>query len=379
MGVRDGGEFTCDPYPLVIDTDQLHSIALVSGAAGLGVTPADPFPEAAAKLTEAKAAGLSGPLHFTYDSPETATDVRVSFPWARSIVAFSHAYLPGAAQPSSSGAVVARFATSDHYGPLREVADSLTAALVGAGHRAEALIDDNRLVDRAAATRAGLGWHGKSTMVLAPGYGPWLLLGSVVTDATLQPTPPMKRDCGTCVACIPACPTGAITEAGLDARRCISTWLQTPGTMPRWIRPHVGRRIYGCDDCLTSCPPGARAMDTSPPDTLQLSLEELLALADTALLDRFPWWYVPRRDGRFIRRNLLIAAGNSRESGAVPLIIQHLTHPSSMIRGHAAWALARSLGNEARAMLEDALESETVKEPTEELEYALKMIAETRE
>lgn len=120
-------------------------------------------------------------------------------------------------------------------------------------------------------------------------------------------------------------------------------------------------------------------MDTSPPDTLQLSLEELLALADTALLDRFPWWYVPRRDGRFIRRNLLIAAGNSRESGAVPLIIQHLTHPSSMIRGHAAWALARSLGNEARAMLEDALESETVKEPTEELEYALKMIAETRE
>lgn len=375
--MRDRGDCKDHPYPLVIDTDQLRSIALASGAAGLGVTPADPFPEARMKLTVNKAKGLSGPLHFTYDSPETATDVRASFPWARSIVVFSHAYLPAAAQPSSSGSLVARFATNDHYRPVREVADSLTTVLVGAGHEAETLIDDNRLVDRAAATRAGLGWLGKSSMVLAPGHGPWLLLGSVVTDATLEPTPPMRRDCGTCVACIPACPTGAITEAGLDARRCISTWLQTPGTMPRWVRPHVGRRIYGCDDCLTSCPPGARAMETSPPETLRLSFEKLLSLDDAALLDRFSWWYVPRRDGRFIRRNLLIAAGNSRESEAVPAIVQHLAHPSSMIRGHAAWALARSLGNEARAILQGALEMESVKEPTEELEYALEMTEET--
>lgn len=374
--MRDGGESTCDPYPLVIDTDQLRSIAVTAGATGFGVTPADPFPEARAGLIASKTQGLSGPLHFTYDSPETATDVRVSFPWARSIAVFSHAYLPGAAQPSSSGAVVARFATSDHYRPLREVADSLTSALASAGHRAETLIDDNRLVDRAAASRAGLGWPGKSTMVLAPGHGPWLLLGSVATDATLEPTPPMRRDCGTCVACIPACPTGAITEAGLDARRCISTWLQTPGTMPRWIRPHVGRRIYGCDDCLTSCPPGARPMEASPPEPLQLPFEELLSLDDTALLDRFPWWYVPRRDGRFIRRNLVIAAGNSREPETVPAIIQHLTHPSSMIRGHAAWALARSLEGEAHAVLQDALSTETVREPIEEIEHALTMTGE---
>lgn len=372
--MRDGWKSKEHPYPLVIDTDQIRSIALEAGAAGFGVTSADQFIEARSRLEAGKAAGFSGPLHFTYESPAIATDVRKSFPWARSIVSFSHDYLVDSPAPSSGGAIVGRFATRDHYEPVRKVAALIGSTLNESGHRAQSLIDDNRLVDRAAAARSGVGWLGKSTMILAPGHGPWLLLGSVVTDAALKPTPAMKRDCGTCVACIPACPTGAITERGLDARRCISTWLQTPGTMPRWVRPHVGRRIYGCDDCLTSCPPGSKALESSPHAENPLRFGEHLALTDDALVDRFPWWYVPRRDGRFIRRNLLVAAGNSKEAEAVLSIEEHLVHPSSMIRGHAAWALARSLGDEARGILQTALEAETVKEPIEELEHALTMI-----
>lgn len=313
---------------------------------------------------------MSGPLHFTYADPATATDVKRSFPWARSIVTISIGYGQTAPGPASIGAVVARFATNDHYQPLRALLARLAERLEADGHRTATLVDDNRLVDRAAAARSGVGWIGKSTMVLAPGHGPWLLLGSVVTDARLDPTSSMRRSCGTCVACVPACPTGAITPDGLDARRCIATWLQSPGSLPRWIRPHIGRRIYGCDDCLTSCPPGFKTLGAA---VVEFPFDELLSLDDSSLLERFHWWYVPRRDGRFIRRNLLVAAGNSREESAVPHLIEHLGRRSSLIRGHAAWALARSLGRGALDPLRAALDTETVAEPIEEIEHALAM------
>ena len=373
-GVRDGRDCTEAPYSWVIDIQlvrDLEAIAHARGAVGFGVTSADRFTEARRTLEDHRSRGFSGPLHFTYDDPETATDIGLSFPWAQSLVSVAVGYGPSARGPSKRGAVVARFAASDHYETVRTVTAAIGERLEHEGFQAEPLIDDNRLVDRAAAARSGVGWIGKSTMVLAPGHGPWMLLGSVATDAPMEPTPSMRRDCGTCVACIPACPTGAITDDGLDARKCISTWLQSPGSLPLWIRPHIGRRIYGCDDCLTSCPPGSRALGE---DTVEHPFVELLDLDDEGLLDRFRWWYVPRRDGRYLRRNLLVAAGNSRETYVVPSIIGHLDHPSSMIRGHAAWAIARSRGREATDTLKHALERETVKEPIVEIENALTMI-----
>jgi ferredoxin len=235
------------------------------------------------------------------------------------------------------------------------------------------LIDDNRLVDRAAAVRSGVGWTGRSMMTLVPGVGPWVLLGSVVTDAPLTISAPMRRGCGVCTACIPACPTAALGDWGLDARRCLSTWLQTPGSLPHWIRPRLGRRIYGCDDCLEACPPGHRALaDAGEPGSLPFPA--LLELGDEALLERFDWWYVPRRDGRYLRRNLLVAAGNSGEPEARGSIENHMRHPSSMIRSHAAWALARSLGPAAAPVLREALETETAPETGEELRLAGLMV-----
>lgn len=366
--MRDGPDSKEPPYALVIDTRELRDIALAHGASGFGVTDAGPFEAARDTMVSNKALGMAGPLHFTFDAPDVASDVTRSFPWARSIVVFSHTYVGGPEGPNDTGAVVARFARHDNYRALHLIAESIASRL--SDHRAEILIDDNRLVDRAAAARAGVGWIGKSTMVLAPGHGPWLLIGSVVTDAKLEPTLSMIRDCGSCVACIPACPTGAITERGLDARLCISTWLQSPGSIPHWIRPKIGRRIYGCDDCLTSCPPGGRAIANESPSE-NLAFSDLLALTDEELLQRFHWWYVPRRDGRFIRRNVLVAAGNSGEKGAVGAIRDHLDHPSSMIRGHAFWAYARSLGTSGRSELLRIRRQETVPEALSELEAAL--------
>ena len=377
--VCDGLNCTEAPYPWVIEhidvtTDALRDLATGLGAVSFGVTTAEPFTESLTTLREHRASGMSGPLHFTYDEPVVATNVETSFSWARSIVVFAHNYLTEANTPADSGAIVGRFASSDHYKPVRGIAEVVQERLTWAGGRAEILIDDNRLVDRAAASRAGLGWIGKSTMVLTPGHGPWMLLGSVVTDMKLATTPPMIRGCGTCVACIPACPTSAIGPDGLDASKCISTWLQTPSSIPQWIRPHIGRRIYGCDDCLTSCPPGHPALVKLSSRPSVLEFDELLATDDHALLERFSWWYVPRRDPRYLRRNILVAAGNSGEVAAFAPIREHLKHRSSMIRSHAVWALARSLGSDADAELRALLEEETVPETIGEIRYAMAMI-----
>lgn len=319
---------------------------------------------------------MSGPLHFTYSDPETATDVTRSFPWARSIVVFAHDYLARSRPPAETGPIVGRFASSDQYEPVRHIADGVQRELSATGARAETLIDDNRLVDRTAAARAGIGWLGRSTMLLTPGHGPWVLVGSVVTDADLEPTTPMRRSCGTCVACVPACPTGAITPDGLDARLCLSTWLQAPGAIPHWIRPLIERRIYGCDDCLTSCPPGHPAMQRVDIAPQRLSFADLLGFPDDDLLDRFRWFYVPHRDARFLRRNLLVAAGNSEEADAVGPILEHFTHRSSLVRGHAYWALARSLGEGAWTPLRRRHAFETVPDAIDELSRALLMMRE---
>jgi len=358
---------------MTVTTADLETIALENGAVALGVTAASPLPEALSVLRGHRENGMAGPLHFTYDDPETATDVTKSFPWARSIVVFLHGYIGTASPPADVGPTIARFATTDQYEPVRAIASTLSGKLAGSGARAEALIDDNRLVDRSVAARAGVGWLGKSTMLLIPGLGPWLLIGSVITDAVLEETEPMRRTCGTCVACIPACPTGAITGLGLDARRCISTWLQASGPIPHWIRPLVERRIYGCDDCLTSCPPGNRALGAAGAPPQPHSFAELLALGDEDLIERFGWFYVPHRDPRFLRRNLLVAAGNSEEADAVGPILDHFTHRSSLVRGHAYWALARSLGRQAWTPLRRRHAFETVPDAVAELDAAMLM------
>jgi len=358
----------------VLKTADLERVATDLGAVAFGVSNAAPFDEARQVLTDHRDSGLSGPLHFTYDDPEKATDVTASFPWARSIVVFAHGYLPHSGEPALTGPVVGRFATRDQYAAVRRIAAGVWHRLTAAGARAEVLIDDNRLVDRAAAARAGVGWRGRSTMVLTPGSGPWVLLGSVVTDAVLQETSPMRRGCGRCVACIPACPTGAITPDGLDARLCISTWLQTSGSIPRWIRPLIDRRIYGCDDCLTSCPPGFPATARVDTEANSMSFAELLGLSDRELVERFAWFYIPHRDARFVRRNLLVAAGNSEESEAVGPILDHFTHRSSLVRGHAYWALARSLGEQAWTTLRRRHAYETAQDAIAELEHAFLMV-----
>jgi epoxyqueuosine reductase len=339
---------------------RISEIASDAGLAGLGVCSAEPFVDVHAQLEARVASGFAGSLKFTFADPRAATDVRSSFPWAQCLVVGAWAYLPAAGDPGPSRpgtGRVARFATENHYRGLRSGLGLIATALREAGYEAEVLVDDSRLVDRAAAVRAGVGWWGKNTMVLAPRFGPWLLLGSVVTDAPLPTTNPMQRDCGTCSACIPACPTGALVAPGvLDATRCLAYWAQAPGAIPVEFRAAMGDRLYGCDDCLDACPPGHRLLEeASTNGGGRAAISHVLGADDATLLARFDHFYVPRRQARYLRRNALVVLGNSERSDAIGVAAGFLGHPDWLLRMHAAWALGRISDSRAHAALSHQL------------------------
>ncbi len=355
--------------------DGMRETAIRQGCAGFGVCSTDPFTEAAEEIRRRKASGLSGDLAFTYRNPARATDIRTSFPWARWLVVAAWSYLPGAGDPGPpqpGTGRVARFATSDHYRGLRRALTALRDRLHDEGHRAEILVDDNRLVDRAAAVRAGVGWWGKSTMVLDPRHGPWLLLGSVVTDAPLTPTDPMIRDCGTCTACLTACPTGALVAPGvLDARRCLAHWSQVPGVIPRVFRPAMGDRIYGCDACLDACPPGRKLLARASIPRGRVDLVELLRSDDATLMGAFRHFYVPQRNPRYLRRNLLVALGNAGGEDAPEVLAGYLDDPDWLLRAHAAWAVG--VGGAAGATRRLAVARRGERHPAVRLEIEMAM------
>lgn len=318
----------------------------------LGWTTADPFPEVRAEIERRKANGMSARLGFTFSQPAVSSDPSRSWPWAQSILVGLRTYLPDAGTPGS-GARIARFAERNHYEPLRVGMEAVADALVAEGHRAEVVIDDSRLVDRAVAHRAGLAWWGKNTMLLTPGLGPWFLIGCVVTDAVFETTETMRRDCGTCEACLPACPTGALVAPGiLDARRCLAAILQSRGSIPLEFREAVGDRLYGCDDCLDACPPGSRLLASSAEERGSVDPVEVLTAGDRVLLDRFGHFYLPDGDPRYLRRNALVVLGNTGSESDLLLLAGYLMHPDALLVSHARWAIGAIGGEMAQRILD---------------------------
>ncbi|MEX2279312.1 MAG: 4Fe-4S double cluster binding domain-containing protein [Acidimicrobiia bacterium] len=322
-----------------------------TGLDRIGWTTAELFSDVRSQIEARVDTGMSGRLGFTFSDPHRSTTPVASWPWARAIVVGLRSYLPDAGTPSGQGRI-ARFAEINHYVPLRESMERVAAALRSEGHRAEVVMDDSRLVDRAAAHRAGLAWWGKNTMLLTPGLGPWFLIGCVVTDVELPPAKTMERDCGTCEACLPACPTGALVQPGvLDARRCLAAILQAPGEIPLDYRVAVGDRIYGCDDCIEACPPGSRLLARSTDERGSVDPVELLSLGDDDLLERYRHFYLPGGDPRFIRRNALVVLGNTGGEDDLVLLSGYLLYPDPLLREHARWAIERIGGPVAERIL----------------------------
>jgi epoxyqueuosine reductase len=345
--------------------DDLLRLGVEAGLSAAGVAAAEAWPDALARMEDRKRDGHDAGMPFTYRDPARATDPRHAVPGATSLVVGAYAYrrrLPPRAPGAGAGRPlgrVASYAWLDHQDVLRQALKAVARRLKADGFRARVLVDDNGLVDREAAHRAGIGWFGKNANILLPGRGSWFVLGAVVTSAPLPATGPTVDDgCGSCRRCLDGCPTGAIVAPGVvDARRCLSWLLQVDGDLPRPFREALGDRLYGCDDCQEVCPPNRRTdPDAAVAEAGAVAEVDLLGLLDAdddELLARHGRWYVPRRDPDHLRRNALVVLGNvadGRDPATVDVLARYLVHPEPVLRSHAAWA-ARRLG---RADLLDA-------------------------
>jgi epoxyqueuosine reductase len=285
-----------------------------------------------------------------------ATDPETFLAGARSVVILALPCHAPAPPPGDTGGRargrIARYARGRDYHrvfepKLRRLVRAIREEL---GGRARATVDYGPLLERPLAARAGLGWLGKSTMLLVPGLGPWVLLAAVATDLELEPDAPLKKSCGSCDRCVVACPTGAISPDGgvVDSRLCISYHtIENRGPIPRELRPLFGHWVFGCDDCLDSCPVG-RASNESHPDLAPEAasdafplLADLLALDEAAFAARFRGRAIMRakRDG--LARNACVALGNIGTEADIPDLLAALRDRSALVRGHAAWAVAQ--------------------------------------
>jgi epoxyqueuosine reductase len=374
------------------------AIGREQGLAAVGIARAEHFVDVQRALEDRKAAGISAEMGFTYRNPARSSDPTQALPGAASLIVAARRYRRADVdEPSATVGRIARYAWVDHYQPLRDALNAMGAELRDAGFRTRVLVDDNTLVDRAAAYRAGLGWFGKNANLLLPGQGSWFVLGSLITNAVFEPSPaPVADGCGSCVRCIDGCPTAAIVQPGVvDARRCLAWLVQRPGVFPMEFREALGDRIYGCDDCQEVCPPNrtydrrVEPMEPEPNAQPFVELVKLVTDSDEQLLTTYGRFYIPNRDANVLRRNALLAIGNrlaaadltqaddqladnkrtdnkrtdnkrtdhsftydvkplseTQRTKAIRCLVGALRHESPIVRGAAVWALGRAGASE---------------------------------
>ncbi len=247
------------------------------------------------------------------------------------------------------------------------------------GARGRCYVDTGPVLERDFAQQAGLGWCGKNTCLIDARAGSYLLLAEIVTDAELACSEPAEPRCGTCTACLQACPTQALVAPHvLDARRCIAyLTIENRGPIPRALRPLLGQWIFGCDACQEACLWNRRRRPPAPDpapgnaDLEQADLVELLALDAEGFRRRFRGTAILRARRRGLARNVAVALGNCGDLAAVPALERALTDPDPLVRGHAAWALGHLAGEQARAPLLAARQRESEASVREEIDLAL--------
>jgi epoxyqueuosine reductase len=352
--------------------EQLIAEARRSGFAAAGVTSTRPFGEARRRALRAIDEGrMDGMPWYTRERVEASADLRRRYPWARSIVALAWPYRPAAAPrsqvsppDSAAGAVRGRMSAYacldldgrpvDYHTLLAARCDGLVGWLRQRHPdvRAKRFIDHGWAMDRAIAERAGIGFAGKHASVITREAGSYVMLAEILLSLALPPDRPSRRSCGTCHACLPACPTGAIVAPGvIDARRCIAyLTIEHRGPIPLELRPLMGTWAFGCDLCQEACPINERLapapLESEPATTASgpvpfPDLVECLGLNDAGFERRFRGTAVWRagRDG--LARNCAVALGNAGDRAAVPALQRaQAADPDPDVREAAAWALA---------------------------------------
>lgn len=324
---------------------ELARCAEALGLDAVGAAPAEPYTDTERHIRERRARGLFADMRFTIAQPQVSCHPETLLPGARTVVSAALCYYTAGRDPGPGEGRLSRYTWSDRYSDLRDKLDELGRRL-GGSYRV--FVDANQHVDREAAARSGVGFYGKNTLLITRRHGSWVVLGTLVTDLELEPTPPLATDCGSCTLCIEACPTGALDEPGtLDSTRCLSYWTQSPDAIPVEYRAELGGSVYGCDICQDVCPWNRgverRRADEPPPAGAEpsVSLVEWLEADGSALVERFDRLYVPRNDPRYLRRNALVAAGNVGGENERHAVARYADDPDELLREHASWALER--------------------------------------
>ena len=324
---------------------ELARAAAELGLDAVGATPAAAYEETERHIRERRERGLFADMRFTMAQPEVSCHPEALVPGARTVVSAALCYYAPGPTPRSGEGRLSRYTWSDRYAELREKLDALGRRL---GGTYRVYVDANQHVDREAAARSGVGFYGKNTLLITRRHGSWVVLGTLVTNVELEPTPPLDAGCGSCTLCIDACPTGALDEPGvLDSTRCLSYWTQAPAPVPEPYREALGASVYGCDICQDVCPwnrgvEKRRASEPLPDEAEpSVSLVEWLEADGDELVRRYDRLYVPRNDPRYLRRNALVAAGNIGGERERAVVRRYLDDDDAMLREHAAWALDR--------------------------------------
>jgi epoxyqueuosine reductase len=324
---------------------QLQQLGAELGLDAVGAAPAEPYEETERHIRNRRSRGLFAGMRFTMAQPEVSCHPERLLPGARTVVSAALCYYAPAPEPQPGEGRLSRYTWHDAYAELREKLDELGRRLGGAYR---VLVDANQHVDREAAARAGVGFYGKNTLLITRRHGSWVVLGTLVTDVEVESPPPLALDCGSCTLCIEACPTGALDEPGtLDSTRCLSYWTQAPAPIPEEYREELGDSVYGCDICQDVCPWNRgvekRRRATQPPPGAEptVSLVDWLEASADDLRERYRRLYVPRNDARYLRRNALVALGNTGGPEHRPLLERHAAGDDELLRDHAQSALAR--------------------------------------
>jgi epoxyqueuosine reductase len=324
---------------------ELSRLAVQLGLDAVGAAPAEPYEETERHIRERRARGLFARMRFTMAQPEVSCHPESLLPGARSVVSAALSYYADGPDAQPGEGRLPRYTWSDRYAELRKKLEQLGERM---GGEYRVFVDENQHVDREGASRAGVGFYGKNTLLITRRHGSWVVLGTVVTTAEIERSAPLDLDCGSCTRCIDACPTGALDDPGvLDSTKCLSYWSQAPGAVPAEYREEMGSYVYGCDICQDVCPwnrgtEKRRAGAGLPEDAEPVvSLVDWLEAADDDLRTRYDRLYFPRNDPRYLRRNALIAAGNSGEVALVPAVEHWRESDDDLLREHAEWALER--------------------------------------
>lgn len=370
--------------------DELIEYSREIGIQKIGITTADTFETLKQRLAVQQA--LNYQSGFEKGTIEERTTPTLLMPKAQSIISIALAY-PSRMKNTPRGikgdrrGIFARVSWGkDYHVVLREklqlLGEFLSKRITDIEYKI--MVDTGELSDRAVAERAGVGYVGKNCSLITEEYGSYVYLGEMITNIPFEPDEPIEEQCGDCRICIDACPTGALVQGGqLNAQKCIAYQTLTKSFLPDEFRNKIGNRLYGCDTCQQVCPKN-KGIDfhiheefEPEPELVKPRLVPLLTISNREYKEKFGSMSSAWRGKKPIQRNAIVALAHYKEESSVDVLAEVMVNdPRPEIRGTAAWAIGKIGRDDARHLIESAMEKESNEDVIREMEKGLNLLKE---